>query len=68
MMIISAKGLYRRALAYIGLGQEEEAEKDLAEASRLVNEQAISSELENVRARLKAHKDGEKARFKRMFA
>ena len=66
--IFSAKGLYRRALARISLKEEEEAEKDLVEATKLVNDQAISLELEKVRAMRKANKEREKAKFKRLFA
>lgn len=69
MTIILAKGLYRRALARVALKEEEaEAEKDLVEATKLVNDQAISSELEKVRAIIKAKKEREKAKFKKMFA
>jgi peptidyl-prolyl isomerase D len=60
--------LYRRALARIALNEEEEAEKDLVEATKLVNDQAISLELEKVRATRKANKEREKAKFKRLFA
>ena len=68
MTIISAKGLYRRALAHVALKEEAEAEEDLVEATKLVNDQAISSELEKVRAKRKANKEREKAKFKKMFA
>jgi peptidyl-prolyl isomerase D len=68
MTIISAKGLYRRALARVPLKEEEAAEKDLFEATKLVNDQTISSELEKVRATIKANKEREKAKFKKMFA
>ena len=68
MIVISAKGLYRRALARAALKEEEEAEKDLVEATKLVNDQAISSELEKVRATIKANKKRERAKFKKMFA
>lgn len=68
MTIASAKALYRRALAQIALKQEEEAEKDLIEANKLVNDQKISSELERVRATRKANKELERAKFKRLFA
>jgi peptidyl-prolyl isomerase D len=68
MTIISAKGLYRRALARVGLKQEAEAEKDLVEATKLVNDQAISAELEKVRAATKANKEREKAKFRKFFA
>lgn len=68
MTIILAKGLYRRALARIALKEEAEAEEDLVEATKLVNDQAISSELEKVRATRKASKERERAKFKKMFA
>lgn len=68
MTIVLAKGLYRRALAHIALKKEAEAESDLVEATKLVNDQAISSELEKVRATIKANKEREKAKFKKMFA
>jgi len=63
-----AKGLYRRALARIALKEEREAERDLVEATKLVNDQAILLELEKVRATAKANKEREKAKFKKMFA
>jgi len=63
-----AKGLYRRALARVTLKEEAEAEKDLLEATKLVNDQAISSELDKVRALRKANAEREKAKFKKMFA
>jgi peptidyl-prolyl isomerase D len=66
--IISAKGLYRRALARIALKEEAQAEKDLVEATKLVNDQAISLELGKVREAIKANKEREKAKFKKMFA
>lgn len=65
--INSAKGLYRRASAYIALKNEKEAEKDLVEASKISNDPAIPPELEKVRARLKANAEREKAKFKKMF-
>ena len=68
MTIVLAKGLYRRALARIALKEEAEAEEDLVEATKLVNDQAISSELEKVRATRKASKERERAKFKKMFA
>lgn len=69
MTTISAKGLYRRALARIALkGAEAEAEEDLVEATKLSNDQAISSELEKLRATRKANREREKAKFKKMFA
>lgn len=68
MTFISAKGLYRRALARVALKEGEGAEKDLVEATKLVNDQAISSELEKVRATIKANKERERAKFKKMFA
>jgi len=63
-----AKGLYRRALARVALKEEAEAEKDLVEATKLVNDQAILLELEKVRALRKAKAEREKAKFKKLFA
>ena len=40
----------------------------MVEATKLVNDQAISLELEKVRATRKANKEREKAKFKRLFA
>lgn len=40
----------------------------MVEATKLVNDQAISLELEKVRAMRKANKEREKAKFKRLFA
>ena len=68
LTITSAKGLYRRALARIALKEEAEAEDDLVAATKLVDDRAISSELEKVRATRKAKKEREKAKFKKMFA
>ena len=59
--------MYRRALARVALKEEAEAEKDLVEATKLVNDQAITAELEKVRATRKTNKEREKAKFKKMF-
>jgi peptidyl-prolyl isomerase D len=66
--ITLAKGLYRRALARITLKEEAEAEKDLVEATKLVNDPTISLELERVRTARKASKEREKAKFKKLFS
>jgi peptidyl-prolyl isomerase D len=66
--ITPAKGLYRRALARIALKEEAEAEKDLTEATKLVNDPTILLELERVRATRKASKEREKAKFKKLFS
>ncbi|EGO01157.1 hypothetical protein SERLA73DRAFT_179252 [Serpula lacrymans var. lacrymans S7.3] len=64
-----AKALYRRALARVILKDEEEAEKDLVQASELVKEdQAIATELAKVRQRKKEKRDKEKKAFKKLFA
>ncbi|KAG6909316.1 Peptidyl-prolyl cis-trans isomerase cyp40 [Tephrocybe rancida] len=64
-----AKALYRRALAKAILKQDEEAEKDLQEASKLVPEDAaISGELSKVRQRKKEKRDKEKKAYKKLFA
>ena len=64
-----AKALYRRALAQIVLKEDEQAEKDLVEASKLVpDDSAISNELAKLRQRQKEFKDKQKKAFKKMFA
>lgn len=64
-----AKALYRRGLAHSTLREEDEAERDLMEASKLVSEdQAITNELSKIRQRKKEKKDKEKAAFKKLFA
>ncbi|KAG6832198.1 Peptidyl-prolyl cis-trans isomerase cyp40 [Tephrocybe sp. NHM501043] len=64
-----AKALYRRALAQAILKQEDEAEKDLQEASKLVPEDAaIAGELAKVRQRKKEKRDKEKKAYKKLFA
>lgn len=66
---IAAKALYRRALANIILKEDDDAEKDLVEASGLVpDDKAISSELSKLRQRKKEKRDKEKKAFKKMFA
>ncbi|KAF5390723.1 hypothetical protein D9757_002586 [Collybiopsis confluens] len=63
-----AKALYRRALARVMLKEDDEAEKDLLEASKLVPEdQAIAGELARVRNRKKEKRDKEKKAYKKMF-
>jgi peptidyl-prolyl isomerase D len=65
----AAKALYRRALATITLKENDDAEKDLVEASRLVpDDKAIAGELLKLRQRKKEKRDKEKKAFKKMFA
>lgn len=67
--LYKAKALYRRALAHIILKDDDESEKDLIKASKLVPEdQAISGELAKLRQRIKAERDKKKAAFKKMFS
>ncbi|EIN14582.1 peptidyl-prolyl cis-trans isomerase [Punctularia strigosozonata HHB-11173 SS5] len=64
-----AKALYRRGSAQAIMKQEEEAEKDLAEAATLVpDDKAIGSELAKVRAARKEKRDKEKKAYKKLFA
>ncbi|KAG6861153.1 Peptidyl-prolyl cis-trans isomerase cyp40 [Termitomyces sp. Mi166 len=64
-----AKALYRRALAKVIQKDEDEAEKDLVEASKLVPEDgAIAGELAKVRQRKKEKREKEKKAFKKLFA
>ncbi|KAG6808493.1 hypothetical protein H0H92_003962 [Tricholoma furcatifolium] len=64
-----AKALYRRALAHAIQKGDDESEKDLVEASKLVPEDAaISVELAKVRQRKKEKRDKEKKAFKKLFS
>jgi len=64
-----AKALYRRAVAHGILKEDEEAERDLVEASQLVpDDQAIVNELAKVRQRKKEKRDKEKKLFQKMFS
>ncbi|KAJ7023453.1 peptidyl-prolyl cis-trans isomerase [Mycena alexandri] len=63
-----AKALYRRALAYAILKDDEAAEKDLVEALVIVpDDTAIAGELATIRKRKKEKRDKEKKAFKKMF-
>lgn len=63
-----AKALYRRALAHTHLKDEDKAEADLVEASRLVpDDAAIASELTKIKQQRKEKKEKEKKQFKKMF-
>ena len=65
----TAKALYRRALAHSIQKEDDEAEKDLVEASKKVpDDAAIAGELAKVRQRKKEKRDKEKKAFKKMFA
>ncbi|KAG7095843.1 Peptidyl-prolyl cis-trans isomerase cyp40 [Marasmius oreades] len=64
-----AKALYRRALAHVITKDDDEAERDLTQASNLVSEdQAIAGELSKLRQRKKEKREKEKKAFKKMFA
>jgi peptidyl-prolyl isomerase D len=63
-----AKALYRRALAYVYLKDEDKAEEDLVEASHLVpDDAAIQAELGKIRQQRKEKREKEKKAFKKMF-
>jgi peptidyl-prolyl isomerase D len=64
----AAKALYRQGLAHVALQEDEEAEKVILEAHSLAkDDKAIATELESIRQRKKAHRDKEKAAYKKMF-
>jgi len=64
-----AKALYRRGLANTILKEEELAEKDLLDASKLVpDDKVIAGELAKLRQRKKEKRDKEKKAFKKMFS
>lgn len=65
----AAKALYRRALAYAILKDDDSAEADLIHAQEYAKEdQAIANELEKVRVRKKEKKDKERKAYKKLFA
>lgn len=67
--VITAKALYRRALANVALHEDEDAERDLLEALKITpNDQACTRELSAVRAAKKAKRNKEKKAFKGLFA
>lgn len=62
------KALYRRALGYIALKQEEDAEKDLKRAAEAVpGDAGIVRALKDVETRQKARKDKERQAYSKMF-
>ena len=64
-----AKAYYRRALAYEGLKEEDEALKDLQEAAKLdPGDAGISNEITKVKKAVKDREAKEKAAAKRFFA
>lgn len=66
--INNIKVLYRRALSYIGLGDFENAKKDLNLALTIEpNNQDVINELSNIKEKQKMQKEKEKAIFGRMF-
>lgn len=62
---ISAKALYRRALSYIALKDDDAAEADLVVAG---GDGAVVQELARLRARKKEKRDKEKKAMRKMFA
>lgn len=65
----TGKAYYRRALAHVALNDEEEAEKDLLEAAKIVpGDEAVRTELTKVQAKKKEKRDREKKAFKGLFA
>ncbi|QRV99127.1 peptidyl-prolyl cis-trans isomerase, cyclophilin-type protein [Ceratobasidium sp. AG-Ba] len=62
------KAYYRRGLANVAINEDEEAEKDLIEASKLVPEDgAIKAELAKVQQKKKEKREREKKAFKGLF-
>jgi peptidyl-prolyl isomerase D len=67
-MIIAAKALYRRAIARAIKKEDDDAERDLTEATRLVpGDQTIKAELAKVQQRRKVTREKQKQAFKKMF-
>lgn len=65
-----AKAYYRRGLAYAATKEEEEAEKDLVNADKLLGGQdlALKAELEKVRAKRKEKREKDKKAFRGLFS
>ena len=64
-----AKALYRRALAQVGLKEEEEALKDLEEANKLVpGDAAVVKELASVKKVRAERVKKEKAAYSKFFS
>ncbi|KAG8684416.1 peptidyl-prolyl cis-trans isomerase cpr6 [Ceratobasidium sp. 394] len=65
----SRKAHYRRALAYVAISEEDDAENDLLEAAKIVPEDAaIKTELAKVQAKKKEKREREKKAFKGLFS
>jgi peptidyl-prolyl isomerase D len=63
------KALYRRGLAYVALKDDESAEKDFSEASKLSpGDKAVSTELAKLRKRAQELREKQKKAFGKMFA
>ncbi|KAG9095429.1 peptidyl-prolyl cis-trans isomerase cpr6 [Ceratobasidium sp. UAMH 11750] len=63
------KAHYRRALAYVAISEEDDAENDLLEAAKIVPEDgAIKAELAKVQAKKKEKREREKKAFKGLFS
>lgn len=65
-----AKAHYRRGQAYVLTKQEEEAEKDLANADKLLGgkDAALRAELEKVRIKKREKREKEKKAYRGLFA
>ncbi|RFU30967.1 hypothetical protein B7463_g5362, partial [Scytalidium lignicola] len=64
-----AKALYRRALAHVGLKDEEQAVKDLEEANKLVpGDAAVLKELSTVKKSIAERARKEKAAYSKFFS
>lgn len=64
-----AKALYRRAIAYIGLKDDDNGFKDLEEANKLVpNDGAVVKELADVKKRATERAKKEKAAYSKFFS
>lgn len=67
-IISSGKALFRRATAHLILNDDDLAEKDLLAARAIWNDEAITRELEKVKARKREKREKEKKAFKGLFA
>ncbi|KZS88556.1 peptidyl-prolyl cis-trans isomerase [Sistotremastrum niveocremeum HHB9708] len=66
---INTGALYRRALGRVGVKEDDEAERDLLEASKFVKgDAAILNELEKVKQRKKEKREKDKKAYKGLFS
>jgi peptidyl-prolyl isomerase D len=67
-IVPTAKALYRRAVAQAMLKEDDDAERDLVEATQLApDDRVIAAELVKVQKQKKARREKEKKAYRRLF-